>query len=82
MSELSLTQRRPMCSSAPPTALVISTFDRLGLWAATAVDYRTVSHLVHSVRLAVVYKEHRERKLILIICTDDLFKLIIIKITQ
>lgn len=46
------------------------------------MDYRTVSHLAHSVRLAVVYKEHRERKLTLIICTDDLFKQIIRKITQ
>lgn len=49
ISELSLTLRPPICSSAPPTSLVISTFDRFGLWAPTAVDYRTVSHLAHSV---------------------------------
>lgn len=49
MSELSLTHCPPICCLAPPTSLVISTFERLGLWVATAVDYRTVSHLAHSV---------------------------------
>lgn len=34
MPELSLTRRGLGCSSAPPTSPVISTFDRLGLWAA------------------------------------------------
>ncbi len=53
MSELTLPHRPPICSSAPPTSLIISTFDRLGLWAATAADYRAVGHLAHSVWLAV-----------------------------
>lgn len=49
ISELSHTHRPPICGSAPPTSLVISTFDRMRLQAATAVDYRAGSHLAPSV---------------------------------
>lgn len=59
MPELSLTRRGLGCSSAPPTFPVISTFDRLGLWAAAAVDYRSISHLAHSVSATLIYKKHR-----------------------
>ena len=77
-SELSLSRCPPICSSAPPTSLVISTFDRPGLWAATVVDYRTVGHLARSVRLAVEGRSTGGRKLICSENTDDLFKLIFI----
>lgn len=76
MPELSLTRCGLGCSSAPPTFPLISTFDRLGLRAAAAVDYRSGSHLAHSVSATLIYKKHREKSFfnVLMIGRDEPFK--------
>lgn len=79
MPELSLTRRGLGCSSVPPTFPLISTFDRLGLWAAAAVDYRSISHLAHSVSATLTYKKHLEKSF-LMIRRDDPFQQIFTKL--